>query len=367
LKARVAVIGGGVFGVMTAIRLAESGNQVNLYERLPGLLQGASANANRLHQGFHYPRHEETARQCLRGFQRFQDEFGSAILEGVTNAYFIASEGSLTSPEEFLAFCSRLGLDCRPIDLRRFNPEVTNVSLGVMTDELVYDPAVLRRLMIERLQRSGVSVHLGSAIVDIERPGADGLELLIEGSGKARFDAVVNCSYSEINRLTGRLGHEIQPRLYEYTAGVLVEPNFPAPASISILDGPFVTLLPFGGKGDHLLYHVKHQVISEAREPLLDPAWLDPGSSPFAPLDAEQWFQGLIERCCEFVPALRSARLKRILQGPRMVLKDSEATDARPSIITAHDPDYITVLSGKVDHCVWVADEIAKKLDCLRA
>lgn len=366
MKARVAVIGGGVFGVMTAIRLAESGNQVNLYERLPGLLQGASSNANRLHRGFHYPRDEETARQCLRGFQKFQNEFGSAILEGVTNAYFIASKGSLTSPEEFLAFCSRLGLGCRPIELRHFDPEVTNVSLGVMTDELVYDPGILRRLMIERLQRSGVSVHLGSTISNIKRLGANCLELFIEGNRKADFDAVVNCSYSEINRLTSRLGHQIQPRLYEYTAGAIVELNFSVPASISILDGPFVTLLPFGNNGDHLLYHVEHSVISEAREPLLDLAWLDPDSSPFASLDSEQWFRTLIKSCCEFVPALRGARLKRILQGPRMVLKDSEDTDARPSIITAHEPNYITVLSGKVDHCVWVADEIAK-MDCFRA
>jgi glycine/D-amino acid oxidase-like deaminating enzyme len=367
LKARIAVIGGGVFGVMTAIRLAESGNQVDLYERLPGLLQGASSNANRLHKGFHYPRDEETARQCLRGFQKFQDEFGSAILQGVTNAYFIASEGSLTSPEEFLAFCSRLGLDWRPVELRHFHPEVTNVSLGVMTDELVYDPAVLRRLMSERLQRCGVSVHLASTIVDIERLGANGLKLFIDGNQKARFDAVVNCSYAEINRLTNRLGHEIQPRLYEYAAGAIVEPGFPVPASISILDGPFVTLLPFGNNGEHLLYHVKHSVISEAREPLLDPAWLDPDSSPFASLDAEQWFRTLIESCCEFIPALKDATLKRVRQGPRMVLKDSEDTDARPSIVTVHEPSYITVLSGKVDHCVWVADEIAQKMDCFRA
>jgi hypothetical protein len=144
----IAIIGGGVFGAMTAIRLAELDQTVSLFERLPGLMKGASSNANRLHQGFHYPRDEETARQCMRGFRMFQEEFESAVLEDVTNAYFIASAGSLTAPSDFLAFCSRIGLFYKTIDLDRCNPAVNNVALGVMTDEHVYDPVVLRRLMV---------------------------------------------------------------------------------------------------------------------------------------------------------------------------------------------------------------------------
>ncbi len=62
---RIAVIGGGVFGTMIAIRLAELGPSVSLLERLPALMQGTSSLANRLHFGFHYPRDEETARQTV--------------------------------------------------------------------------------------------------------------------------------------------------------------------------------------------------------------------------------------------------------------------------------------------------------------
>src|SRR5262245_32541600 len=112
----IAIIGGGAFGAMTAIRLAELGQTVSLFEPLPGLMKGASCNANRLHLGFHCPRDEETVRQCMRGCGRFREEFGSAVLDDVTNAYFIASAGSLTSPSDFLAFCSRMGLFCETIE-----------------------------------------------------------------------------------------------------------------------------------------------------------------------------------------------------------------------------------------------------------
>ena len=42
----IAVIGGGVFGTMIAIRLAEFGRSVTLLERLPALMQGTSTLAN---------------------------------------------------------------------------------------------------------------------------------------------------------------------------------------------------------------------------------------------------------------------------------------------------------------------------------
>jgi hypothetical protein len=74
------------------------------------------------------------------------------------------------------------------------------------------------------------------------------------------------------------------------------------------------------------------------------------------------WFDAQLASCCEFVPALRNCRLKGFAQGPRRVLAKSDATDARPSIITDHEPGYLSVFSGKIDHSVWVADEVASRL-----
>jgi hypothetical protein len=61
-------------------------------ERLPGLMEGVSSNANRLHRGYHYPRDAETARQCQHGYGKFKQEFESAILKGVRNAYSLPAK-----------------------------------------------------------------------------------------------------------------------------------------------------------------------------------------------------------------------------------------------------------------------------------
>ena len=119
----VAVIGAGAFGAMTAIRLAEAGAAVSLFERLPGLMIGATLNANRVHLGFHYPRDAETIRHSMHRLPgNSSREFGRAILPNLSNSYFIASEGSQTSPDEFLAVCRRLGLAHRTIDPDEFQP-----------------------------------------------------------------------------------------------------------------------------------------------------------------------------------------------------------------------------------------------------
>ena len=84
----------------------------------------------------------------------------------------------------------------------------------------------------------------------------------------------------------------------------------PRPVSLSILDGRYMCLLPFGSGGQYLLYHVAHGVIAQHETEFLDRRWLDPETSPFAPVNKHDWFDALLATCCEFVPALRSCRLK---------------------------------------------------------
>jgi glycine/D-amino acid oxidase-like deaminating enzyme len=360
----VAVIGGGVFGCVAALRLAEQGHAVSMFERAPALMGGASYNnQNRLHLGFHYPRDDETARQCVRGFERFRRAFAPAILDGFPNAYFIASEGSMTTPQAFLAFCARNGLAYGTIDLERFEPHVQGVALGVLTGEVVYDSALLRGLVAERLGKASVRVALGLGVERIARRAGGGYGLTTADGERHEFDGVINACYADAARLTGQLGVATPVRQYEYTAVAVVELDRPQPVGVTILDGPFMTVLPFGKTGLHLLYHVRDVVIAREDTALLNPAWRDPATGPFREAMREAWFAGLIDDCAEFVPALRQARLKGFLQGPRMVLARREDTDARPSVVDEPEPGYITVFSGKIDHCLWVADEIVERLE----
>lgn len=350
---RVAVIGGGMFGCMSAIRLAEDGHDVTVFERKQRLLRGASRNnQNRLHLGFHYPRDERTARQCVEGFDRFRAAFPGCVKSDFVNAYFIASEGSLTTPEQYLAFADRVGLRYEMLDLDSFRPEVRGVSMGVSVDEMVYDVASLCRDVTRSLDELGVGVAYDTAVERIQR-NRHGFALL-----GLVYDAVVNCTYADSDRLGEQLGIEPVERQYEYTRVAIVECDHP-PVGITIMDGRFMTLLPFGHTGRFLLYHVDHAVIARETAALMPREWLNGWS---APAPDQGWFSRMVDDCVRFVPSLARARLVDCLKGPRVVLARSDATDARPSLLREPLPGYLTVFAGKIDHCMWVADEVAAAL-----
>ena len=360
----IAVIGGGVFGVMTAISLAEAGHGVTLFERLSGLLHGASQSGNRLHLGFHYPRHDETVRQCVRGYERFRREFGEAILKDVTNAYFIASEGSLTPAGDFLAFCDRHGFPYREIDPAGFATGIENVDLGVLTSELMYDPAILRGLMIQRLARCRASIRLRSAVSDISRKSESRFAVSTEGGDRQVFDGVVNCAYANANRISAHLGYPRKTRQYEYTAIPIVELDGIEKTSVTIMDGPFFSLLPFGSGGDHLLFHVDpfrrcargraapQSANGSTRPPRRLPRWTRQRLFETIRTQRRRVHALLEER-----PGSKASRKARARCSPMSRIP----TRARRSSRCA-EPGYVEVFSGKVDHCMWVGDEVASLL-----
>jgi glycine/D-amino acid oxidase-like deaminating enzyme len=353
----VAVIGCGIFGAEIALKASLCGLSVTVYEANADILTGASKNnQNRLHLGFHYPRDLETGQQSIRGFAAFKQKYERCIEGGFQNAYFISNKGSLTSAQGYLDFCGRLGVPYRAISASMFPVEVLGADTGILCEEVVYDCGILRELVRERLRLENINVALGERVLRIQKAGKC---FRIESQNQAPViaDVVINCSYADINRLTEQLGNTVPERLFEYTVVPIIRLHMPK-VGITIMDGPFMTVLPYGKSEHYLLYNVEHTVVARQIAKQLEPRWLAPDSAPFASMDKSHYFRKMIEVCSAYVPMLEDATLVGFLEGPRMVLARTEDTDARPSIITEYDESYFTVFSGKIDHCMWVADDM---------
>lgn len=359
----VAVIGAGIFGCTISLSLSDVGFRVIILERKGSPLEGASwNNQNRLHLGFHYPRDLATARQCARGFQKFVDAFPGSISGDFPNAYFISSSGSLTSPEDYLRFCDKLGLSYSRLDIHVYPTQIRGCALGLLCNEVVYDCSLLRRHLLSAMHSNpSIQLRCSTEVSDIVR-SAEGYRLTLgESTENITVDAVVNCSYADINRLTERCGHPIQEYQFEYTVISIIEAEI-ARQGITMMDGPFMTILPYGKSNKFLLYHVLHTVVATEVGTTLDPSWRDPDTSPFSMMNAANFFETMKQACSTFVPALKTARLMGFLQGPRMVLAHRDIDDARPSIIHDYGQGYFTVFSGKIDHCIEVAENMRHKI-----
>jgi glycine/D-amino acid oxidase-like deaminating enzyme len=358
---RVAVVGAGFFGCNTALALAEAGYEVLLLERLPNVLMGTSGNnTNRVHQGFHYPRDDKTALQCRDHYKKFEAIFPKAIVSGFPNIYCIASAGSLTSAAEFLKFCDRMNLSYSLLDLARFDVKIRECDLSLVSSETICDPGIFRNLILARLrQRANLTIACGTEVVSIaQKNGGYALQLLSTGTSSVlTCDAVVNCTYADINRLTDQLGYVITPHQFEYTVVPIVEATLP-PVAVTVMDGPFMTLFPYGKSNKFLLYHVRQSVIKTEISHTVNSSWLDSEKSPFASLDKPIFFKEMRTACSTFVPALADAKLVGFLQSPRMVLANRDRDDARPSVIQNYGDGYLTVFSGKIDRSLDIADSV---------
>src|SRR5580698_5049395 len=154
-KSKIAVAGAGVYGSTIAIRLAERGHHVTLFDPL-GIAQAASAtNQYRIHSGYHYPRSPETIQETLEARAEFQSTFARAVVRNSRHFYAIPKVGSLTPPDLFESVMSRFG-----VPFEQVRPDWMNfgfIDKCYAVDEHIYDPDILRELLTSKIRDLAVT------------------------------------------------------------------------------------------------------------------------------------------------------------------------------------------------------------------
>ena len=348
----VAVLGGGFFGASIAEFVAARGWQVVLFEREHALLTRSSyRNQARLHGGYHYPRSFGTAYRSRLNFSRFFDDFQPAIVDTFVKLYAIAKPDSKVAPRQFEAFCANIGAPLRPANprySRLFSPRL--IESVYEAEEYVFDAAVLRRLMEERLARVGVCVKLGTEVIKVSRDSAAAPVLLLSDGREIAVSRMFNCTYSMLNSIPGlrptsaRLKHEISE-----LSLVELPPELKR-LSVTVMDGPFFSFMPFPDRGLSTLSHVRYTPHA---------AWVDgPGSAlenPYAVLASathDSAFGFMMRDAARYMPCFREAVHRDSLFEVKTVLARNESDDGRPILFEwdAKDPFIVSVLGSKIDN-----------------
>jgi len=364
-KKKVAVIGGGIFGSEIALSLDKCGYEVSLFEMNKELLEGASKNnQNRLHLGFHYPRNIETGLQCVKGFQKFNNRYSDAIFKDFKNAYFISNYNSKVTIKEYLTFCKKLNIDFKKIKSTDFPVQILAADNGIVCKEYVYDTSLLKKIIKNKIKDTNINIFLNTKIENVKFIKDENFCIKLSNEELFYADILINTTYSDLNRLTNKLNYPIKKNLYEYTVVPIIELDIPK-VGITIMDGPFTSILPYGKTNNFLLYHVDKSVIASEVSYMMNEAWLFKNSSPFSKMKKTKYFSEILNECSKFFPFLKFSKLVGFLEGPRMVLANKDDTDERPSFIQNYDNRYFTVFSGKIDHSVWVSEEINKLINKL--
>lgn len=336
---KIAVIGGGLFGCTAAWMLARR-NEVHLFEVQPELLTRASANNQfRLHRGFHYPRSPETIEECKAALDSFEAQYPAAVAKGGFQYYAIPKEGSKTTPTDFEYVMAEHNLW---FDLVKnsgwFNDDVMDAVYRVEEDRV--DLLGLKFEVELKLAETGVRVHK---------------MLPAHPALRDKFDKIIVACYAGNNEVLETLGCKTQLYKYQLVEKPVVRlPDEMSETGIVIIDGPFGCVDPMASSPFHLLGHVTKAVHREM-------VGIKPEFGPQMAIESN--VSNIISDLVRYIPVVGQATPVKSLTVTRMVLPMKEDTDERPTLVTKHDDQVMSIFSGKMSTCVNAAQEIIEEIN----
>ncbi|HXX44483.1 MAG TPA: FAD-dependent oxidoreductase [Candidatus Acidoferrales bacterium] len=341
MSAKVAVAGAGIYGTNIAIRLAEQGHQVRLFDPL-GILQAASAiNQYRIHSGYHYPRSPETISETLEARAEFMDAFAPAIVRNSRHFYAIPHEGSQTPPELFEKVMAQYQLVCKPC-----RPEWMNfdfIAKCYEVDEQIYDPDLLRDVVTARIKALGISFEQRAFAPEM-RDDYDFVVYATYGLGPSR-GLFKNAKYQVAEKILIELPKELQH------------------ISLVVIDGPFTAFDPYGSTDKSLFGSAKntnHSTTNNPRDPIPEPYAQMLNRPAWEKIDFSR-FDAMRRDSMLAVPASKDA----IYLGSRFtirVVENNPITDRRTLYVEETSPREIHIFSGKVVGAVKAARLVSERI-----
>lgn len=363
---RILIIGGGFFGMYLADYLAQNGHSVQLVEKESKFMSRASyANQARVHHGYHYPRSVLTALRSSISFPRFVKEFIDCIDSEFLKYYFIGKPLGKVTGKQFSKFCYRIGALCEPAPKKI--QSLTNPSLieaCFCTVEFAFDAIKLRDFMINRMATSNVKHSINTSAESVKLHGP-GLDVMLFDKNKQESetvfaDHVFNCTYSRINYINENSDIPIVPLKHEMTEMCLVDvPDQLKEIGITVMCGPFFSIMPFPPLGVHTLSHVRYTPHYEWKDgkgmKYIDPHVRYNSAERFS---AWRYMQ---KDAARYIPILSECNYQSSLWEVKTVLPRSESDDSRPILFL---PNYSglkgfhCIMGGKIDNVYDVIDAI---------
>jgi hypothetical protein len=341
MGARIAVAGAGIYGATAAIRLAEQGHDVRLFDPL-GVMRAASAiNQYRVHAGYHYPRSPETIRETMEARAEFIAAFEPAIVRNSLHYYAIPKKDSRTTPDLYERVMKDHGLSLEPCRPDWMNFEFIDRCYQV--EEHIYDPDVLRELVEKRIASLGIPLE--------QKPFAAEM--------RARFDFVVWATYGmSASRPVFKIAK------FQVAEKMLIQlPPALQGIALVVVDGPFTAFDPYGSSGRSLFGSAKntnHWSTANPDDLVPEPYAGILNEPEFRPVPFTR-FDAMRKDCCDTVPGAKAA----VYLGSRFtirVVEDNPEYDRRILYVREGAPGEMHIFSGKVVSAVKAARLVCERI-----
>ncbi len=361
------IIGAGLYGLYAALFCARRGLSVLVLEKEPDAFSRATyVNQARVHMGYHYPRSLSTAMKSAGYFKRFVDDYGFCIHSKFDQIYATSENFSWTNAQQFKDFCKAAGIRCDEVPASRWF-QYKMCDGAFFTEEYTYDAHVLRDYFVDELAKhSNVTIKYSSEIKEIEQ-GADEYLIRLKSGEEFRSGFVLNATYASVNQILGKVvskNDSVNDDFaikYELCEIILCDVDDSLKGvGLTVMDGPFFSIMPFGLTGTHSLTSVTFTPHSTSYDKV--PTFsCQQGSSYCSPVSLgncnrcpnkpETAWEYMSHLARKYIKPEYGFRYKESLFSMKPILKSSEIDDSRPTAIKVYSdkPTFISVLSGKIN------------------
>lgn len=355
------IIGAGIFGLYAAKIITEKHMKVLIIECEEKPFTRASyINQARVHNGYHYPRSYSTAIKSAKYFDRFSKDFSFAINNRFKKIYAISNKFSLTSGDQFQKFCRYSNIPCDAIDNNKYFKKNT-IDASFETLEYAFDAIKISNYLYNKVIESGNADFAFNTRINHVEKNENVYNLFLSNGNIVSANNVINTTYAAINQINQLFGFDTFNIKYEIAEVIKCHVNHDlVDSGITVMDGPFFSVMPFGDTGFHTLTAVTftpHKTCYH-KLPRFDCQMVNDSCT-----------QNCLQNCntCLVRPPtsftyMRQLAMKYLhnryeitydssLFAIKPILLASEIDDSRPTLIKSFSskPGYTAILSGKIN------------------
>ena len=367
------VIGAGIYGLYMASKFSEKYPQkkICILEYDSKIFSRASyINQARVHNGYHYPRSLSTALKSSNYYNRFIKDYSFAINNRFKKIYAISSSFSYASSNNFQDFCKASEIPCEPIHVSKYFKKNV-VEAAFLTEEVSMDSLEISKYFLSIIEKNkNVDIIYNSRITSVDNKNGDYYLKLYDKEIHSPF--VLNSTYASVNQILNLFNFSLFKVKYELAEIALCNVSTEIKdTGITIMDGPFFSVMPFGKSDLHSLSAVDYTPHKSSHDnlPNFDCQDKNTTCTKFT-LDNCNTCQNKPKSAFSKMNQLASKYLRsdfdisyvKSLFAIKPILASSEVSDSRPTIIKefSNNPTFISVLSGKFN-TMYDLDEVLNK------
>ncbi|MDA8696220.1 FAD-dependent oxidoreductase [Gammaproteobacteria bacterium] len=341
MQKNIAIIGAGFYGLYIGGILLKNGHNVEIYESEDREGRRASyINQARIHRGYHYQRSILTASRSSVLADRFEKDFSDAVIK-INHKYCVASNFSKVSGKDFQKLATFLGIKCNKSYIDNASSKIDSVF---DVEENVFDSKTLISIVRDRYLNNGGKIHFNTRVNKVaEKLNKVMLEL---DDSKVVYDEVFNVSYESINVINKNSDLPLLPLKSRLSEICLIKKPKNLDHAITVVDGPFFSIMPFGNSPlwslTHVLYTHKSHFIDCEDQILISKSMNEPD---------RRGFEYMSRDIKSFFPELDLDYVKSIYV-PKIILSNMEKTDSRPILYRKNYciNNYHCLMGGKIDN-----------------